>query len=191
LNYRSEARLVSLAIDARRSSSGDGQVSQRNNSTLTYRRFVADRHWDPVGFGAVERNDELGLDRRATLGGGMARWLKDTNSSRISFMGGLVGTRESEKDALESEDSVEAAAGINLDWFRYEDPELDVSMQLAVYERLSGDQRTRGNLDVDLRWELVSDFFWGFSIYYSFNTRPIGEAARQDYGVVTTIGWQF
>jgi hypothetical protein len=49
-----------------------------------------------------------------------------------SFTGGLVATRENETDALESDDGVEGAVVIDLDWFRYDDPELDVTMQLAV-----------------------------------------------------------
>ena len=189
--YRTEQRLLSFNADATRSASSDQDTSIRANSTFSYRRFVGDRLWDPVGFGAIERNDELGLDRRITLGGGMSRWLTDTSSNRISFMGGLVGTRENERDALESENSLEAAAAISLDWFRHDDPELDVSMLFSVYERLSDSSRTRGNFDVDLRWELLNDFFWGFSIYYSFNTKPTGEAEREDYGVVTSIGWSF
>jgi hypothetical protein len=108
-----------------------------------------------------------------------------------SFTGGLVATRENETDALESDDGVEGAVVIDLDWFRDADPELDVSMQLAVYGRLSGDNRTRGNLDIDLGWELINNFFGGFSVSYTFNIEPIGEASRQGYGVVTTIGWSF
>lgn len=190
-SFRTEERLLSANLDATRSSSSDEPTSIRNNSTFSYRRFIDDRHWNPMGFGMYERNDELGLDRRVTLGGGMSRWLSDTNSHRTSFVGGLVGTRENETDALESDTSVEAAFGLVLDWFRYDDPELDVSTTLAVYERLSGESRTRGNLDVDLRWELINDFFWGFSVYYTFNTKPTGNASSNDYGVVSSVGWSF
>jgi hypothetical protein len=189
--YRSEERLLTLALDAARSSSSDEPASHRNNVNVSYRRFRTDRHWDPGAIGNIERNDELGLNRRVTVGGGMSRWLTDTNSNRISFLGGLVATRENEVEALESDESIEAAIGISLDWFRYDDPELDVSMSLSVYERLSDTSRTRGNLDTDIRWELISDFFFGLKLYYTFNTEPLGEASRNDYGVVTTVGWSF
>jgi hypothetical protein len=107
-------------------------------------------------------------------------------------MGGVVVTRENETEAEKSNDSLEVVAGLNLDWFRYDDPQLDVAMRLAIYQRLSDTSRTRGNLDVDLRWELINDFFWGFSLYYSFNTEPTGdETSREDYGVVTSVGWSF
>ena len=190
-SYRSEQRLLSLGLDGTRSSSTDEPVSIRTSTALTYRRFIGERLWDPVGFGVIERNDELGLDRRITGGGGMSRWLTDTNTRRISFMGGIVLTEEDEREALDKDQSVEAAIGITLDWFRYDDPELDVSLDFTVYERLSDSGRTRGTLDFDMRWELVSDFFLGFTTYYSFNSRPTGEAASDDYGVFTTVGWSF
>ena len=189
--YRTEERLISSTVDIARSSTNDSPVSFRGNSNFSYRRFIEERDWDPIAFGGFERNDELGLDRRVTVGGGMSRWLADTNSRRISFVGGLVATRENETDAADSDESIEAAAVLALDWFRYDDPELDVALQFSVYERLSDTRRTRGNLDLDVRWELINDFFWGFSIYYSFNTEPTGTASRDDYGVVTSIGWSF
>jgi hypothetical protein len=144
-----------------------------------------------MGFGGVERNDELGLDRRVTVGGGLSHWLTDTNTNRMSFMGGVVGTRENETGAAESDTNVEATVGFTLDWFRYDDPELDVALTFTVFERFSGTNRTRGTLDVDMRWELANDFYWGFTTYYSFNTEPTGDAASEDYGVFTTIGWSF
>jgi len=190
-SYRSEERLLEIDLAATRSSSSDQPKSIRYNSALSYRRFIGDRRWDPMGFGGVERNDELGLDRRVTVGGGMSHWLTDTNKNRISFMGGIVGTRENETDAVESETNLEAAVGLTLDWFRYDDPELDVALNFNVFERTSGVNRTRGTLDVDMRWELANDFYWGFTTYYSFNTEPTGDASNTDYGVVTTIGWSF
>ena len=187
-----EDRLISASLDAARSSSSDSPLSVRANSAFSYRRFVGDRDWDPIGIGSYERNDELGLDRRITLGGGMSRWLADTNSKRASFTGGLVATRENEINALDSNDSVEAVTAVQFDWFRYDDPELDLSMRLAAFQRLTDTSRTRGNLNLSLRWELVNDFFWGFSVYYSFNSEPTGiEVSSKNYGAVTSIGWSF
>jgi hypothetical protein len=140
----------------------------------------------------VERNDELGIKRRVTAGGGMGRWLRDTNQSRMSFLGGLVYGNEDAEGLTNSEWTTEALLGLGMEWFRYDTPELDISTRLAVYERLTGDSRTRGNLDVDFRWELFADSFWGFSIYYSFDTQPeIETSSKSDYGIVTSFGWEF
>jgi len=127
-----------------------------------------------------------------TLGGGMSRYLTDTNEHRINFMGGLVRSTEDATDSVESTDSVEAMTGLVIECFRYDAPELDVSSQLLVFERISDESRTRGNLDLSFRWELIQDFTWGMSVYYSFDSAPENaDASGNDCGVVTTLGWSF
>jgi Protein of unknown function, DUF481 len=191
-SYRGEKRLLALNFDAATSTAQRQPSSTRINTLVTYRRFFKDRKWDPIGLAQVERNDQLGLDRRATVGGGMSWWLTDTNSNRISFSGGLVYSTEDVVDIPTPSKSAEAMVGLNLDWFRFDYPELDVRTRFAMFERLSGASRTRGNLDVDFRWELIEDFNWGFSVYYSFDSaaEKIG-AATSDYGLVTSFGWEF
>lgn len=191
-SFRNEERLVSMNSDFARSSSVDRPDSLRANVAVSYRRFIEGRIWSPVGLAQLERNDELGLRRRATIGGGMGRYLTDTNEHRINFMGGLVRSTEDATDAVESTDSIEAMTGLNIEWFRYDSPELDVSSQLMVFERLSDESRTRGNLDLSFKWELIEDFNWGMSVYYSFDSAPENfDASGSDYGVVTTLGWSF
>lgn len=190
--YRDQTRLVSLNVDASTTESESDPPSTRVNTLASFRRFLEGREWDPVFLSQVERNDELGIKRRVTAGGGMSRWLRDTNQSRMSFLGGLVYGNEDAEGLTNSEWTTEALLGLGMEWFRYDTPELDVSTRLAVYERLTGVSRTRGNLDVDFRWELFADSFWGFSIYYSFDTEPeIETSSKSDYGIVTSFGWEF
>jgi hypothetical protein len=45
---------------------------------------------------------------------------------------------------------------------------------------------------VSLKWELVEDIFWELSIYDSFDSDPVVPGAEEnDYGVVTSLGWDF
>jgi len=190
--YRDELRQISLNSDTSTSVSENDPPSTRLNTSLSWRRFLEGREWDPVVIGQVERNDELGLDRRLTAGGGMSRWLADTNRRRMSFFGGMVYGHEELNGISDSEGSIEAAVGLTAEWFRYDEPELDVSTRFAIYERVTGASKTRGNLDVDFRWEMFDDSFWGFNIYYSFDTNPESvTASKTDYGIVTSLGWDF
>jgi hypothetical protein len=190
--YRDELRLFSLNADASTTVSESDPPSTRLNWSLSWRRFLEGREWDPVALGQVERNDELGLDRRLTAGGGMGRWIMDTNRRRMSFFGGVVYSQETADGVADSAGSAEAALGLTAEWFRFDDPELDVSTRLTVYERVTGSSKARGNLDVDFRWEMFEDSFWGFNIYYSFDTDPeSANASKSDYGIVTSLGWDF
>jgi Protein of unknown function, DUF481 len=189
--YREQARQLTLGLDSSLSSSESDESSNRVFASFYFRRFLDRGNWDPFAIGQLERNDELGIDRRQTFGGGMSRWLRDTNSSRIAFGGGLVATSEDDFGATETKKDTEALLGVDLEWFRFDEPELDVSMQLNVYRRLSGSGEPRSNLDVSLRWEIFSDFFWGLSVYYTYDAQSDTEEPTTDYGTFTSLGWKF
>ena len=57
---------------------------------------------------------------------------------------------------------------------------------------LSDTGRVRGELDVSLKWEMIADLFWQLSSYHSYDNRPptVG-AEKSDYGVVTSLGYDF
>ena len=43
-----------------------------------------------------------------------------------------------------------------------------------------------------MRRELVEDLFWGFSIYESYDSDPVGEGARNnDLAITASLGWTY
>jgi hypothetical protein len=191
--YRDELRQFRLNVDASTSDSADDPANARALTKLAFRTFREGRAWDPIGIAQIERNDALGVDLRTTAGGGVSRWLRDSNDGRIAFHGGLVYSREQDFEGVEASTDYEAMAGMDLEWFRYDEPEFDVSTQFTLFRRLSGTEAWRGNADVNVRWELFTDFFWGISVYYTFDAQQSGsdEEETQDYGSFTSLGWKF
>jgi hypothetical protein len=49
----------------------------------------------------------------------------------------------------------------------------------------------RGNFEVALRRELVKDLFAELSFYDSYDSRPPDEGEKNDYGIVTSLGYSF
>ena len=182
---------LSFGIDSAISSSESDPSSQRVFTNFNYQRYLDKSEWNPFGIGQIERNDELGIDRRRSFGGGMARWLRDTNESRIGFGGGLVRSFEEDIGSTGTTEDTEALVAMDLEWFQYDAPELDVSMQFQLYRRFSGSKEPRGNIDVDFRWELFKDFFWGFSFYYTYDGQSENDEETVDYGSFTSLGWKF
>jgi len=189
--YRDEQRQVALSFDSSTSSSESDPSSTRVFTNAVYRRFLNNSTWDPFGIGQVERNDELGIDKRTAVGGGMSHWIRDRSSSRFAFSGGLIRSQEDDAGSTETKSDTEALVGVDLEWFRYDEPELDVTLNFALYQRLSGTKEPRGNLDVNFRWEIFKDFFWGFSVYYTFDQQTESEEPTTDYGSFTSLGWKF
>jgi hypothetical protein len=189
-SYREEKRQITFSFDGSTSSSENDPPSTRVFTNLSYRRFLDDLTWDPFAVGQLERNDELGIDRRVSVGGGMSRWFRDTNTSRIAFGGGLIRSREESNGIPETKEDTEALIAMDFEWFRYDEPELDVSTKFTLYNRLSGTREPRGNLDVSFKWEIFKDFYWSFSFYYTFDQQHETGTATSDYGSFVSLGWK-
>ena len=188
--YREEKRLLTASFDGSTSSSDSDPSSTRVFSDFGYSRFLDNSVWYPFGVGQFERNDELGIDRRVSLGGGMSRWLRDTNHNRIAFSGGLIRSLEDDNASTETKSDTEALIAMDLEWFRYDTPQLDVSTKFTLYNRLSGTHEPRGNLDVSFKWEIFKDFYWSFSFYYTFDQQTENNEATTDYGSFVSLGWK-
>jgi len=107
-------------------------------------------------------------------------------------------TREDLADSTIDQDTIEAIGTLTWDWFRFDSPELDLSTSLQVIPNLTDTGRVRGELDIKLKWEMIEDLFWELSYYHSYDSRPpvrpeIGteEAEKSDYGIITSIGYDF
>jgi len=185
--YLTESRSLSLELDSVITDSD--KTSQRQNFDVHYRRLWPAR-WFTGGMFSLESNNELGLDLRTSVGAGAGRYLRQTNSSNFSIQGGLLLSNE-ETDAG-TERSLESMGTLMLEWFRYDTPELDVTTTLQVIPNLTDFGRVRSNLDIDFTWEIVEDLFWRLSFYNSYDNEPPSvNAENNDFGVISSFGWEF
>lgn len=191
LDCRTETRIFSLNLDSVVTDSQDNKASQRQSLGLQYRRLLSNR-WLYGGVITLVRNDELGINLRTSIGGGGGRILRQTNRGSLAPEGGLLASRENISGSVADEDTLEAFATMTWDWFRYDSPELDLSTSLQVIPNLTDTGRVRGELDVKLKWEMIEDLFWELDFYDSFDSRPVVTGAeKNDYGVITSLGWDF
>lgn len=191
LDFRTETRIFALEVDAAQSDSEDNDSSQRQSLDLSYTRLRPNR-WLTGAVIRLDRNDELGLDLRTSAGIGGGRILRQTNNTTLQLTGGVQLSRENVSAGVSDEDTVEAFGSISWDWFRYDTPELDLSTNLNVFPNLSDSGRVRAEFDISLKWEMVEDLFWELSFYDSYDSDPIVLGAeKNDYGIATSLGWEF
>ena len=61
-----------------------------------------------------------------------------------------------------------------------------------IIKAMGNAHAVRGDLDVTFRWEFIEDLSWRLSFYDSFDSNSSDpEASSNDYGVNTTISWDF
>ena len=191
LNFRTELRTGRFSADSTTSDSDSSDTSQRASVNLQYNRLWQDR-WFTGGIVSLNRNDELGIDLRSSVGLGGGRFLVQSNQAMLSLEGGLMVSRENVGDGGDSSNTLEAFTALRWDWFRYDTPELDLSSNLELFPCLSDGGRVCGEFDVRLRWEFIADLFWEPSFYDSYDNRPgTADAENNDDGFNTSLGHSF
>jgi hypothetical protein len=192
MSHRRERRLVQASFNTSTSDGASLQSSRRSNLNTRFIRLQPNR-WLWGGLGYFETNDELGIDLRSSAGAGKGRIVSQSNNNRILLLGGMVFTKESATVSVPGgdESTVEGLFYVDMEWFRFDAPELDVVTRFTFFPNLSDTGRFRTNLDVDFRWEMLSDLFLGFSLYHTHNSDPLTGGAKNDYGITTSLGWEF
>lgn len=94
LEYRTLKYLVGLTANASITDQPSEAKSQRSQVGMNYQRFRPNR-WFTDWFVSWETNQQLGIEHRYILGGGLGRHLVQTNRNQFSVTAGINGTRES------------------------------------------------------------------------------------------------
>jgi len=144
-----------------------------------------------VFFGGHETNDELALDQRITVGAGLGRYFVDTNNLTFNGGAGLQALTERGTDGSQQE-SVEAVLFATFSRWRFDSPELDLSIDGQLFPSLSERGRLRADTNATLRWEIVSDLYWNLSAWGSYDNESVdAEGGEFDWGITTGLGWSF
>lgn len=140
-------------------------------------------------FGSYEQNDELDLNYRLAVGGGVGRFFLDTYQNRLSGIVGLqIITEENKSEG--TDENLEMVLSSRYAAWRFNTPELQLNFSLNVYPSMTQTGRVRSSSDLSLRWELIGDLFFDLSAYGTYDNRAEGDSGV-DYGVSTGLGYDF
>jgi hypothetical protein len=192
MDYRSLIRIESLSFSTTLSDSDTQEASQRTNFSLQHTRLWNNR-WFSNGTLTFDKNDELNLNLRSSLGAGVGRFLVQSNSMLWSIDAGLQFARENLTTNDEDVDSLETLFTVKWDWFLFQNPELDWASTVQIIPSLTESGRVRGEVDTGLKWEIIGDLNWGFSFYGTFDNQSQSDTtdSTSDYGFNTSVTYEF
>jgi len=168
----------------------DQPDQSRTTGSLSYLKLLRNR-WFVPGTGRLERNTELGLDLRSSVGSGIGRYFVQTNRSVLGAAAGLVVNRENPVDG-DATTNVEAIFAATYEFFTYDTPKTDIEMQFSLYPSLTVGGRYRTDFSLTLSREIVKDFTVGATAYDSYDNKPpAGSSSTHDFGISLNIGWTY
>jgi hypothetical protein len=188
--YRMRESQFVVGLSAFFSRQDDVTAASRGSFGLAYDRFLG-TDWVAEALVGLDRNVQLGLDLRETVGVAAGRYLVRTNQASLIVLVGFTGNHEIPVEGTDT-DSAEAAVGGRYSYFMYDYPKLTLSTNLGVYPSLTISGRVRVEFLASVKREIVSDFYLSLSIFDSFDSRdPTTLTPKNDWGPTVSIGWKF
>ena len=188
--YRTGDHSFTASIDSAFSGQTEGTSLTRNQFNFDYRKQLTPR-WYAGGLFGLLRSDQQSLKLRTSAGGLIGRNLKQTEHTRLSVFGGVVGTRENYSETIGTPKTTNADAIAGVDFATFSFNSIDIRSRISLFPSLTTPGRTRLQANSDLRIKIVKDLWWGFHVYENFDSRPPVRADKNDLGISTSVGWKF
>jgi hypothetical protein len=189
VGYRTRKYFVGLDVLSSITDQPGAETTERNNVSLNYQRFRNNR-WFTDWVISREQNDGLGLDARFTFGGGIGRYAIQSNNHQVSMLVGLNATREQTRDNPEATTNAEGKLTFT---YRHRalGPDTDMRFSTHLYPLLKDLTSLRGDADLTFSREFIEDLFFDVTLYYTFVNEATATAAKDDYGVNTSLTYKF
>ena len=167
-------------------------ASTRNQVNYNGQRLLRWNNWFYEGLGIFLQSSEQDINLQTTLGGGIGRYLKNTNNAQISLLGGLGWQNTAYRATTQPQGNQSLANAVvagEMRFFRFNKTSLDLSAVLLP--ALSQPGRVHVNTNASYYIKLFSNLTWNISFYGNWDTRPPANFSGSDYGTSSGLGWTF
>ncbi len=190
--YLRERWSAEASLSSNLSSSSGTSASTRNLLDLSGSHLLPWNNYFYSGLGSFLQSSAQGITLQTTIGGGLGRYLKSTNQSKISLLGGLAWQGTNYQPSLVPVGNQNLAAAVitlDLNLFRFNKTNLSVTATLLP--ALSEPGRLRFNTNASYYVKLVSNLSWNVSFYGNWDNRPPVGFSGSDYGSSSGVSWTF
>jgi len=180
------------SFDSNLSSSAGTSASTRNSINLSALRLLPKNNWFYSGVGDFLQSSEQGIALQTTAGGGVGRYLKNTNRMSLALLGGAAWQNTNYKNsAMHVSNQNLAAALIYSEFKLFRFSKTDLNATAALLPAVSDPGRVRFNANATYYIKIFSDLKWNVSFYGNWDNRPPAGFSGSDYGTSSGLSWTF
>jgi len=191
LDYRNRKSYTVLNWSEYTTVQSDTLTSNKTDLSINFQRLIM-RKWYFGLNSEASSNTELGLDLRILAGVSINKYLIQNYHNRLFVAIGTSGNREWADGGDTHTNNVEGLLGANYHYFKYTNPEINISTHVNAYPNFTTAGRWRVNYSLDAMVEVINDFHVGISFYYNYDSKPVSsDASTNDYGIATTLSYSF
>src|SRR5215469_9809823 len=189
VSYPRERWAAGASFNSTLSASTGATASTRNQVDVLALHLMRWNNWFYEGVGTYLQSSEQGILSQATAGGGIGRYLKNTNLARIGVVAGVAGQNTRYQQNIASQNLTTALLVANLQFFRFNKTNGDLNAVLLPV--LSQPGRVKFNMNATYYVKLAGNLSWNVSIYGSWDNRPPNTLSGSDYGSSSGLSWTF
>jgi hypothetical protein len=190
VDYRVQKAFSQLRGSSILTDQKDRERIRKQDYSFSYSRFFK-KKWFATSFLGGQQNTELGNNFRLFGGLGVGNNIVHNNLVVLSgAMGVMVSTEHSKADSAMQ--SVEGIMQWDFRLFKFNKPDIEITSFFNAYPSFTTVGRYRLEFEIKAKIELFSDFYFGLSFYDNYDSKPLDiDAATNDYGVTTSIGYSW
>jgi putative salt-induced outer membrane protein YdiY len=149
-------------------------------------------NWFYAGTASFLQSSVQEINLQTTLGGGVGRYLKNSNRASIYVLGGFGWQNAGYKEYTVDQGTQNTVVGFGatqIKAFKFKKTNLDITA--SVLPAISGPGRVHFNTNAAYNFRLTSDLSWNVSFYGSWDTHPPATFPKSDYGTSSGLSWTF
>jgi len=191
VEYLRQRWSASTAFSSNLSTSSGVTASTRNEITPMARHLLPWNNWFYGGLGDFLQSSVQGIQLQTSVGGGVGRYLKNTNRATIAVLGGFAWQNTQYNQAMLSGTQNLAATLIATDvkLFKFNKTNLDVAGVLFPILNQAG--RIKANVNATYYIKITGDLSWNISFYGNWDNQPPPHFTGSDYGTSSGLSWTF
>jgi hypothetical protein len=167
-------------------------TSTRNQLTFNAFHLLPKKNYFYGGFDNFLQSAEQGISSQNAIGGGIGRFLTNTNRNVISVLVGAAWQNTVYSPTVAPIPTQKVATAMisgNVKLFRFNKTNLDLSA--IALPALSDPGRVFVSTNATYYIKITGSLSWNVSFYGNWDTQPPGNLPGSDYGTTSGISWTF
>ncbi len=174
------------------SSSGTASAATRNQVNFSGMHLLPWANYFYTGIGSFLQSSEQDIRLQTNLGGGIGRYLKNTNHATIAIVGGFAWQSTDYKEGevpVPTQNVAAALVAAQVKLFRFNKTNLSVTA--TAFPALSEPGRIYFNTNASYYIKITGDLSWNVSFYGNWDNQPPPHLSGSDYGTSSGLTYSF
>jgi Protein of unknown function, DUF481 len=187
--YPQERWAAGASFNSTLSASTGATASTRNQLDVDALRLMRWNNWFYEGLGTFLQSSEQGIIRQTGFGGGVGRYLINSNLARISVLAGFAGQNTEYQQNIEAQNLASGLVAANLQFFRFN--KTNGNLNAVLLPAISEPGRVKFNMNATYYIKLTGNLSWNVTVYGNWDNRPPDGLSGSDYGSSSGLSWTF